>query len=108
MNCPRASLYPGPGPNLRLFLPPLSIGTGGNNYDVAATDSTGCGVKDTRGASCGLAFNAGGGGFYAMQRTAAGIGIWFWPRDAGGIPEDVAAAEGRIDTGAWVRSYCVL
>ena len=59
--------------------------------------------------SCGPAFNAGGGGFYAMQRTAAGIKIWFWPRGAGGVPEDVANAEGRIDTGAWVRlmSYSV-
>ena len=80
-----------------------STETGGNNCDADATNDTGCGVKDTRADSFGPAFNAIGGGFFALERTSSELKVWFWPRDGGAIPGDVSAGAGSVDTDGWVR-----
>ncbi|KZT20534.1 glycoside hydrolase family 16 protein [Neolentinus lepideus HHB14362 ss-1] len=66
-------------------------------------DDSGCGVRaagDLKDASFGAGFNAGGGGWYALERTPSTLKIWFWPRSAGGVPGDVRGG-GAVDTGAW-------
>lgn len=44
-------------------------------------------MQDNRPESYGNAFNAAGGGAYAMQWTSDYIRVWFWVR--GRIPQDV-------------------
>ncbi|KAJ7097213.1 glycoside hydrolase family 16 protein [Mycena belliarum] len=79
-------------------------GTAGDqlNCDTALGDA-GCGVdlSSTRPATYGPAFNAAGGGWYAIERTPAFINVWFWPRSAGDVPADVKAGGGRVDTATW-------
>ncbi len=51
--------------------------------------------------SYGPAFNANGGGFYAMERSEKGVKIWFWPRHSRHIPRDVRHGEREVDTSRW-------
>jgi hypothetical protein len=36
-----------------------------------------------------------------MERTTTFIKVWFWPRDASDVPEDVLNGSGSINTDAW-------
>ncbi|KAI0698253.1 putative laminarinase [Cytidiella melzeri] len=73
----------------------------GNNCDVNTDGNSGCGVQASTTSSYGPSFNSGGGGFYAMERTTSFIKIWFWPRSAGNIPNDLKSGAGSIDTDNW-------
>ena len=54
----------------------------------AGDSYTGCGVSSTQPNSEGNAFNAVGGGVYAMEWTSTAIQIWFFPRDR--IPPSIS------------------
>ncbi|WVR07219.1 hypothetical protein IAU60_004260 [Kwoniella sp. DSM 27419] len=56
--------------------------------------NTGCGIRMTGAANgtYGGTVNGVGGGYYAMWRdleNSGGVYIYYWPRDAAGIPDDV-------------------
>ncbi|EJF56125.1 endo-beta-glucanase [Dichomitus squalens LYAD-421 SS1] len=73
----------------------------GDNCDVNATGNSGCGVTSNDASSYGPAFNAAGGGFYAMERSDAGVKVWFWSRNSGAIPSDVLGGATSVDTDNW-------
>ncbi|KAF1986317.1 glycoside hydrolase family 16 protein [Aulographum hederae CBS 113979] len=51
-----------------------------------ASENEGCGVRGSQ-ESYGEAFNANGGGIYALEYRRAGLRIWFFPRSS--IPPDL-------------------
>lgn len=80
--------------------------------DVAVNGNSGCGVALTVNAgdrfssgdnSYGPAFNAGSGGYYAMERTTDKILVWFWPR-SGGAPSTVTSPGNQLDTAIFVSA----
>ncbi|EKM60723.1 glycoside hydrolase family 16 protein [Phanerochaete carnosa HHB-10118-sp] len=73
----------------------------GNNCDVNTDGNTGCGVQASTANSYGPSFNANGGGWYATERTDDFIKVWFFPRNAGGVPGDVSTGPATIDTDNW-------
>ncbi|TBU64696.1 laminarinase [Dichomitus squalens] len=73
----------------------------GDNCDVNATGNSGCGVTSTDASSYGPAFNAAGGGFYAMERSNSGVKVWLWLRNSGSIPNDVLNGGTSVDTDKW-------
>lgn len=62
----------------------------------------GCGVSSNKANNYGPAFNAAGGGWYALERTDTFIRIFFWGRNDASVPNVVKEGERRIDTSAWV------
>ena len=90
-------------PTPRLPLPQHSTSTG-NNCDTAATNNAGCGVTAPTSNSYGPAFNAAGGGWYAMERTNSFIKVWFWSRNSGSVPSDVQNGATSVNTDNWVRA----
>ena len=61
----------------------------------------GCGIQATGSYdSYGPSFNSNGGGYYAMERTASFIKVWFFPR--GSAPGGVNDGNNDIDPGNWV------
>nr|VWO97488.1 Succinate-semialdehyde dehydrogenase (EC [Ganoderma boninense] len=73
----------------------------GTNCDVAATGNAGCPVLDSSSKSFGENFNSNGGGFFAMERSSAGVKVWFWPRHASNIPSDVLDGATSVNTANW-------
>ena len=51
--------------------------------------------------SYGPTFNESGGGWYAMERSDAGVKVWFWPRDSESVPHEVRHGALLVDTGCW-------
>lgn len=72
-----------------------------NNCDVNTDGNSGCGVHAPTAQSYGPSFNAGGGGFYAMERTNSFIKVWFFPRNSN-IPSDMKSGASSINTDNWV------
>jgi len=72
-----------------------------NDCNTNVNSNAGCGVKfvDTR--SYGPTFNANGGGWYAAERTDAGINVWFWSRSDTTVPSQVSGGSTSIDTSTW-------
>ncbi|KAG8857223.1 hypothetical protein FRB96_005898 [Tulasnella sp. 330] len=57
--------------------------------------------------SFGNAFNAAGGGWYAVERTASAINVWHWPRH-GSVPGEVrhaASTTKRLGPATWGEPY---
>lgn len=99
----------------------------GTNCDAAANSNSGCGVKSNVASSYGESFNSIGGGWYglrlhpdiqqlignvrttrwAMERTSTKISIWYWPRTASNVPNDVRSGSGTIHTLEWGTPYAV-
>ncbi|CAK5267905.1 unnamed protein product [Mycena citricolor] len=69
--------------------------------NTAVNANSGCGVSVGQSLSYGPAFNANGGGWYAIERTTAFISVWFWPRGAGNVPSDVRNGRGTVVTDNW-------
>ncbi|RXW14301.1 hypothetical protein EST38_g11546 [Candolleomyces aberdarensis] len=68
--------------------------------DVAANSNQGCGTKFSRDNSYGSKFNRRNGGWYVVQRdAAAGIKVWFWPRDDPSLPQSIRYGSSDIDIG---------
>ncbi|KAL8292687.1 hypothetical protein RQP46_001299 [Phenoliferia psychrophenolica] len=79
------------------------------NCDGAVNGNTGCGVLDTSTKSYGSAFNAVGGGVFAMHWDAYGISIWSFERSK--IPADISAGYPAFDnwgqpSANWASSTC--
>ncbi|EIN06365.1 endo-1,3(4)-beta-glucanase-like protein [Punctularia strigosozonata HHB-11173 SS5] len=75
------------------------------NCDVDFNYNAGCGVQAPATNSYGPAFNAAGGGWYAMERTNKFIKVWFWPRNSKFVPLDVYSGSPIIDTTFWGTPY---
>ncbi|KAN0091585.1 glycoside hydrolase family 16 protein [Tylopilus felleus] len=75
----------------------------GDNCDVYATENCGCGVrfKDTN--SFGIDFNNIGGGWYAIERSATDISIYFWERDSSSVPSEVKQPGDTVRPSTWGR-----
>jgi hypothetical protein len=58
-------------------------------------------VKSPDNNSYGPAFNANGGGWYAMERTTTYIKVWFWSRNSAYVPAGVKSGAGSLDTSGW-------
>ncbi|KAI0961041.1 hypothetical protein AcV7_000253 [Taiwanofungus camphoratus] len=61
----------------------------GTDCSVAGTGDQGCGIRAAQANSFGAAFNAIGGGVYAMQWVDSGISVFFFQRSA--VPADITA-----------------
>ncbi|KII86820.1 glycoside hydrolase family 16 protein [Plicaturopsis crispa FD-325 SS-3] len=62
---------------------------------------TGCGVTFPEANSYGPDFNAVGGGWYAVERTAAFIKVWFWSRNSTSVPKDVSSGSKSVNPSNW-------
>ncbi|OBZ73025.1 putative glycosidase C21B10.07 [Grifola frondosa] len=77
----------------------------GNTCDTITTNNTDCSVNAPSANSYGPSFNSAGGGWYAMERTMSFIRVWFWSRNDGSVPSDVANGATTIDTDNWGTPY---
>lgn len=75
-----------------------TVGSGGQSGQTASDSQTdcgdgggadGCGVVDTNAGNYGNAFNAAGGGVYALLWSNSQITVWQWT--AGNVPGDIAS-----------------
>lgn len=75
-----------------------TVGSGGQSGQTASDSQTdcgagggsdGCGVVDTNANNYGSAFNAVGGGVYALLWSDSQIAVWQW--SAGGVPSDITS-----------------
>ncbi|KAG2008383.1 glycosyl hydrolase family 16 [Coprinopsis cinerea AmutBmut pab1-1] len=86
-------------------MPPERMQTGTpafNNCDAAVNFNAGCGVKIQDSRSYGPAFNAMGGGWYAVEITPKYIKSWFWPRDSSTVPPEVVRQRhGVVQPARW-------
>ncbi|KIL60802.1 glycoside hydrolase family 16 protein [Amanita muscaria Koide BX008] len=72
----------------------------GTASGLDCNSATGCTVHFPTTQSYGSQFNAGGGGWYAMERTSSDIRVWFWPRN-GAVPSDIQNGATTINTDNW-------
>lgn len=73
-------------------MPPSRSTVTSTNCDANVNYNQGCGVQGETG-SYGAPFNAAGGGWYVMARTAEdGIRVWFWARGDPTVPPEVLYA----------------
>lgn len=102
---PGTSPLPLPSYAFTACLPALSNASTSKhwNCDYAVDGNAGCGVAMPGDVSFGPPFNANGGGWFAMERTATYIRVWFWPRDVG-APAALVSGAGTLDTTTFVRS----
>ncbi|KZT09301.1 glycoside hydrolase family 16 protein [Laetiporus sulphureus 93-53] len=63
--------------------------------------NNGCSVNAPYTSSYGPTFNTYGGGYYAVERTAEFIRVWFWSRNGTNIPSDITSGSGSINTDNW-------
>lgn len=68
-----------------------------NDNCQVSSNPAGCFVTDDNTASYGKSFNAGAGGYYAMEWTSEAISVWWWARRD--VPADVAS--GRPEPKSW-------
>ncbi|KAF8349821.1 glycoside hydrolase family 16 protein, partial [Amanita rubescens] len=62
---------------------------GGTNCAAYETGNEGCGIRAGTDNSFGAAFNANGGGVYAMRWDSTGVSVYYFTR--GSIPADITA-----------------
>ncbi|THV05084.1 laminarinase [Dendrothele bispora CBS 962.96] len=73
-----------------------------NDCDTSVNGNSGCTVQFTSSLrSFGPAFNANGGGWFAVERTSTFIKIWFWERSDSNVPVDVRGGNSNVDTDNW-------
>ncbi|KAG8896343.1 hypothetical protein FRB99_008929, partial [Tulasnella sp. 403] len=56
----------------------------------------------------GPPLNAVGGGWYAMERSASFISVWFWSRNDTSVPDEVRNAAGsknKVNPASWGTPY---
>ncbi|KAG8216684.1 glycoside hydrolase family 16 protein [Butyriboletus roseoflavus] len=73
----------------------------GLDCDVWTTGNSGCGVLINDTNSFGPPFNNIGGGWYAIERSATYISIYFWERGSTTVPCQVVYPESTVDTSTW-------
>ncbi|KAF8482219.1 concanavalin A-like lectin/glucanase domain-containing protein [Gautieria morchelliformis] len=92
-----ATLHTTPNCSMDVFLRLMTGETVSTNCDTQVNFNQGCSVNFTQPFSYGSGFNNVGGGWYVMQRTAAGgVSIWFWPRYDITVPHAVRYGEDAI------------
>ncbi|KAG9313625.1 glycoside hydrolase family 16 protein [Chiua virens] len=69
--------------------------------DVYDNNNSGCGVGFADNNSFGPGFNNVGGGWYALERSATYVSIWFWERGSSSVPSEVTSPGSTIDTSTW-------
>ncbi|KAG8978196.1 hypothetical protein FRB90_008569 [Tulasnella sp. 427] len=67
--------------------------------------NSGCGIQVDKTLSYGPAFNAAGGGWYAMERTATRVNVWFWSRNDATVPVEVKNGSGAVSPATWGTPY---
>lgn len=72
-----------------------------NNCYAYANGNNGCGVFGDSARDFGPALNAAGGGFYALERRADKIAMWFWSRQDSTVPPEVANGAQSVDPTTW-------
>ena len=96
------TLHTSPGCTVPASRGPMT-GTAGNND---CQGNNGCGVQARSSVdSYGPSFNGNGGGWYTMERNNNFIKVWFWPRNAGNVPNDVRNPGGSVNTDNWVSIW---
>ncbi|TFY60538.1 hypothetical protein EVJ58_g5086 [Rhodofomes roseus] len=78
-----------------------TLSTNCSSSDTLSDGNNGCSVDAPYTASYGKVFNTYGGGYYAMERTAAYIRVWFWSRNDSSIPSDITSGASSVDTDNW-------
>ncbi|KZP18053.1 glycoside hydrolase family 16 protein [Athelia psychrophila] len=96
----QSTLHTGPGCSIPASGVSQSGKTVGTDCNANDNGNAGCGVQSTAN-SYGPAFNANGGGYYAMERTSTSIKVWFWARGSSSIPAQVSSGASSIDTSTW-------
>jgi hypothetical protein len=61
----------------------------GNEASLLCDGAMGCNVKDPGTKSFGAGLNGVRGGYYVTRRDARGVSFWYWPHNAGAIPESI-------------------
>ncbi|KAH9939824.1 putative beta-glucanase from glycoside hydrolase family GH16 [Amylocystis lapponica] len=95
-------------PDSRTQLGNATLNNCETNPNLAANGTQGCSVDAPYTTSFGPTFNAAGGGWYAIERNAELIRIWFWARFDSGVPPTVSNASNVVDTSQWgtpIASY---
>jgi len=85
-------------------MPPSRVMTGshtGLDCSAAVNYNAGCGATLVDGNSYGAAFNANGGGWYAVERTSGFVKVWFWGRNGASVPSEVINGANLINTDGW-------
>ncbi|KII92245.1 glycoside hydrolase family 16 protein [Plicaturopsis crispa FD-325 SS-3] len=81
-------------------MPPIRAQRGSTvstDCNTAVAYNQGCGTSFTKPASYGASFNAAGGGWYVMARSAkTGISVWFWGRNDSTVPWSVRDGTAEI------------
>ncbi|KZT63997.1 glycoside hydrolase family 16 protein [Daedalea quercina L-15889] len=78
-----------------------TLSTNCSSSDTIEDGNNGCSVDAPYTASYGKVFNTYGGGYYALERTAEFIRVWFWSRNDTSIPSDITSGASTINTGKW-------
>ena len=84
--------------DLKPYSPKLSLHLTSNLYPFSVARSSDCNAFANNNVGCGTSFssfgsrfNANGGGYFAMKRSAReGISVFFWPRNDLKVPPEVA------------------
>ncbi|KAI5118074.1 hypothetical protein M0805_003663 [Coniferiporia weirii] len=72
------------------------------NCDGSTNGNAGCSVHSGLTTSYGPAFNAAGGGWFALERTSTFLRVFFWSRsDSGSVPPEVKYGAPAVDPGTW-------
>ena len=72
-----------------------------DNCDANVNSNAGCPVKFPTADSYGPAFNKAGGGWYAVERSPAGIKVWFWSRKDKNVPKEVKKGLAQVTPDTW-------
>lgn len=65
--------------------------------------NAGCGVQTNKANNYGPAFNSNGGGWYVLWRTDTFLNVYFWARNDGSVPAEVANDMSSVTPSNWVR-----
>ncbi|EMD39556.1 glycoside hydrolase family 16 protein [Gelatoporia subvermispora B] len=59
---------------------------------------SGCSVSGPYSSTFGPTFNQNGGGWYVMERSPAGVNVWFWARFDKNVPKAVSNGTSTLNT----------
>lgn len=87
--------------NQRLMLVTVVRIAVSTNCDTTVNSNQGCGTQFSAPSSYGSGFNAAGGGWYVIQKSASeGINVWFWSRWDPTVPYGVCRVGSSIEPDA--------
>ncbi|KAI0726247.1 putative beta-glucanase from glycoside hydrolase family GH16 [Fomitopsis betulina] len=77
------------------------LSTNCSSLSTLDNGNNGCSVDAPYTASYGKVFNTYGGGYYALERTASFIRVWFWSRNDTTVPSEISSGASAINTSKW-------